>query len=185
MNNPDELVADDSDDLVLAITSDDSLLHVGPASGVTAHLAPRISARPEVASQRTSPSPFTPHAVTRATVEATPAGSIQLFDASGVRLTIRSPRKNPTVVAVHPPDVVPEQVLLARISAALDHMQSALDANPDLGKDGPIQHDSVPRPEGSLVEVLTQLAALFEPLDPRIATNRGNWLHNLAHAAGF
>ena len=184
MNDVEDVMAD-SEQLVLAITSDDSLLHVGSASGVIAHLAYSAPVTPEVASLRRSTTPFTPHATTHATVEATPTSSIQLFDASGTRLTIRSPRKNPTLAAVHPPDVSSETGLLARISAALDQMQSALDANPQLGKDGPIQHDSVPRPDGSLVEVLTQLAAFFEPLDPRIATNRGNWLHNLAHAAGF
>lgn len=185
MNNSQDLVADhDSDVLVLAITSDDSLLHVGGASGVLAHLAPPIPPRPGAA-PRSSPPRFTPHAVTGTTVDATPGSCLQLFDDSGVRLTIRSPRKNSTLVAVHPRDVVSERVLLARISAALDHLQSTLDANPHLGKDGPIQHDSVPRPEGSLIEVLTQLATFFEPLDPRIPSNRGNWLHNLAHAAGF
>ena len=183
MNNAQDSTADDSEVFVLAITSDDSLLHVGSADGVMAHLAP-VRARPE-APLRTTRSLLTPHAVTLAAAEASPARSIQLFDAAGVRLTIRSPRKNPTMAAVQPPDVLPEKYLLARISAVLDNMQSALDANPDLGKDGPLRHDSVPRPEGSLVEVLTQLAASFEPLDPQIRSNRGNWLHNLAHAAGF
>ncbi len=181
MNNSEDLVDFDTDVLVLAISSDDSMLHVGSASGVLAHLAPPSPKRPG----RPSPPHFTPHAVTRTAVGVTPGSCLQLFDVSGVRLTIRSPRKNSTLAAVHPPEVVPERALLARISAALDHMQSVLDANPALGKDGQIQHDSVPRPEGSLIEVLTQLAVFFDPLDPKIQTNRGNWLHNLAHAAGF
>jgi hypothetical protein len=183
MNNAQDFTADDSGALVLAITRDDTLLHVGSAGGVVAHLAP-VRGRPK-APLRTTRSLFTPHAVTLEAVEVSPARSIQLFDAAGVRLTIRSPLKNPTVAAVQPPDVLPEKYLLARISAVLDHMQAALDANPDLGKDGPLQHDSVPRPEGSLAEVLSQLAASFEPLDPQTPSNRGNWLHNLAHAAGF
>ncbi|HEY5845437.1 MAG TPA: hypothetical protein VIT42_01485 [Microlunatus sp.] len=177
-------MADDSELLVLAIAHDDTLLHVGSAAEVLAHLAPSIPGRPQ-SSSSTGSHAFTLPAGTRISVKSTPAISLQLFDSRGVRLTIHSPRKHPAVAAVFPPDTVPERVLLARISAVLDHMQKALDANPDLGKDGRIQHDSVPRPDGSLIDVLTQLAALFEPLDPRIPTNRGNWLHNLAHAAGL
>ena len=183
MNNTAALVADDSELLVPGHRQRRRPAPRGSASGVMAHLAtPSGPAGGGVAANVAAPFMRTR---ARATVEATPASSIQLFDASGVRLTIRSPRKNPTVAAVYPPDVVSETALLARIAAALDHMQSALDANPDLGQDGPIHHDAVPRPEGLLVEVLTQLAAFFEPLDPKISTNRGNWLHNLAHAAGF
>lgn len=184
-NSNDVVVSDDSDTLVLVITSDDTLLHAGSGSGVIAHLAPAKSPAPEASSLGSEPPRFAPHVLTRAAVEAEPASSLQLFDAAGVRLTIRAPKKGGQLVAVYPPDVVSEDALLARISAALDHMQSVLDADPDLGKDGPIQHDAVPRPEGSLVEVLTELSAFFEPLDPRIPPSRGNWLHNLAHAAGF
>jgi hypothetical protein len=75
-----------------------------------------------------------------------------------------------------------QRVLLRRIRESLDLGQSVLSAHPELGNQGPNVPPAteVPRPEGSYPEVLERLAFEFSPLAPG---NRGNWLHNLYHAA--
>lgn len=188
----------DPDELVLAISNDDTVLHVGSAHAVRGHL---LRSRPipprqpgelpgavpaELIAPPSQPD-FAPHALRLADIAQTPLpAGLQLFDARGQRLTLTGLAAQSTFRAVIPADVVPEAVMLARITAALDHMDALLAHEPELGNDPPRQHAEVPRPQGcTLPEVLAELEGFFFPLDPDIASNRGNWLHNLAHAAGL
>jgi hypothetical protein len=75
------------------------------------------------------------------------------------------------------------RILLRRINAALDRAQAYLTEHPEAGDQGPNfpVETEVPRPTGSYQSVLAQLSGLFVPLEGQ--SNRGNWFHNLWHAA--
>lgn len=194
------------DELVLAISSNDSILHVGTAQAVRDHLLAKRSSSPGPPPPPPPPGPpppegadpvelagppsrprFEPHLMRLSEASLTPLPSgLQLFDARGQRLTLTGLGAAASFRAVLPPDVVSEEVLLARIAAALDHLDELLVQQPELGVDPPRRHVQVPRPQGcTLPDVLAELDRSFFPLDPNIASNRGNWLHNLAHAAGL
>ena len=78
-------------------------------------------------------------------------------------------------------EVVDEQVLLLRIGRALGYMQAMLDRKPELGQVAPGHVvTETPHPQGTLAEVLQQLAREFGPMNPETMPNRGGWLHLLA-----
>ena len=109
-----------------------------------------------------------------------------LTDAARRRPPALTALRDPTVFAPADDDARPSQAdLLRRIDEALDFAQSYLSAHPEAGNQGvgiPAATE-VPRPHGSYPEVLEALAAELSPLDPDVQSNRGNWFHNLWHAA--
>jgi len=153
-------------DLALAIDDEDRTLHVGPATAVLAHLRASDGEQPE--------------SVAHASAESAGADRpvLRVYDSQGRPLGTEGVRASDATVD--------ESTLLRRIETALAHMQSVLDEDPGRFQAGPDAPEvtAVPRPQGSLQEVLQQLAeafALQEKDDPR---NKGNWFHMLAHAAG-
>jgi hypothetical protein len=151
----------DGDALLLAIAPDNATVHVGPANLMAGHVSLGL------------------HAATAKLRAPLPLPTLELFDESGRRLTpvwvggqltfTLDPTQAPT----------DEQLLLDRIDAALAQLQVQQDLKPL--PNGPAD-GRVPRPVGSLPEVIGKLAVEFDFLSP--APNRGNWLHQLAHAAG-
>lgn len=155
MNSADpSLVA--SGDLILAISADHTFLHAGTADALLAHLpGEHDDAHPD-------------------------ARVIELYDGAGRRL-------RPVVTA----DLVvtgfaaedgpgdPDAVA-ARVATALELAQKRLDTDPDLGRQQSLPPATeVPRPAGSLADVL---AALDAELDVRPGPgHRAGWFHNLFH----
>jgi hypothetical protein len=104
-------------------------------------------------------------------------GEPDYFDQQGRPLALVTSQNGTSVFTVDlRVPAVAESVLLGRINAALDHLREVQIGSPD-GEGG-----EVPRPTGSLEHVLGQLAIAFDFLED---SNKGNWFHNLAHAAGL
>jgi hypothetical protein len=109
-------------------------------------------------------------------------GEPDYFDQEGRPLALVTAQNGTSVFTVDMRvPAVAESVLLGRINAALDHLQEVL--NEQISEGLPDDEGGeVPRPTGSLDHVLGQLAIAFDNLED---TNKGNWFHNLAHAAGI
>lgn len=156
-------------DLVLAISSDNHMLHVGPAAEMVNHLRGDPAAKQlefyDARGQRRS------------------IDSLESLEGDGAEAQAAGNGGVEDVMRTAPPELGKnQQVLLRRIRAALDFAQTVLTARPELGEQGPNfpVETEVPRPHGSYPEVLEQLTVAFDSLAP---SNRGNWLHNLYHAA--
>lgn len=164
----------DAETVLLAVSDDDRTVHVGSAGAMAAHL----------------------------TTEGGLAQSAVSFEFFGPDGQPWSPGKVNGAFALQPTPGAPPtdpQLLLDRIDAALAHMQVYLDRHPELGAgSGQVAGESrfvaqrsgqlllaarVPRPTGTLPQVLAALQAEYDFLAP--SPTRGNWLHNLAHAAGL
>jgi hypothetical protein len=201
-------------ELILGITDDDKALHIATRVDLGAHfvgLRPGGGPRPRpsrgfTATRRDvfvdvfvgwSGNEDERRALPRGTLAELEPGEFVLpddrhptwefFDATGRRLS-REEVEHP---AVAPEDtdptaeVVDEQVLLLRVARALGYLQAILDRRPELGQLAPGQViTETPHPEGTLAEVIEQLASEFGPMNPNTMPNRGGWLHLLAHAAG-
>jgi hypothetical protein len=142
----------DGNEYVLAIMPNNRSLHVGMADSAAPHMAgDSLEGEPDYYDKNGRPLVL---------ITAQNGNSVFTLD-------LRSPG-------------VAEAVLLARINAALDHLQEVL--NEQIRDGVPGEVGEVPRPSGSLEVVLGQLAIAFDFLDD---TNKGNWFHNLAHAAGI
>ena len=142
----------DGSEYVLAIMPDNRSLHVGMADSAALHMSgDRIDGEPDYYDMTGRPLILT-----------------REFGTWVFELNTRAAS-------------VPENVLLGRINAALDHLQEVL--NEQISEGLPDDEGGeVPRPTGSLDHVLGQLAIAFDNLED---TNKGNWFHNLAHAAGI
>jgi hypothetical protein len=102
---------------------------------------------------------------------------VEYYDPTGHRLLLTTVASGYSWNIDASQGTVDEQVLLDRIDTALKHLQVVADGNPP---PVPIEGE-VPRPTGSLPEVLDALVREFAISE---SPNRGNWLHLLAHAAG-
>lgn len=150
-------MAIDSDTVVLTIARDNRALHVGGAGNTAAHVI----------------------------AVGTRAVDVSYYDPGGQLLRLVKVHDGRWGFAVNetvPP--VSERVLLNRIDTALVNMQTILDGQLD-SQLAPVSAAAgpVPRPTGPLPAVLSALAAAFGDLEP--FNNQGNWLHQLAHAAGL
>jgi hypothetical protein len=197
-------------ELILAITNDDKALHIATRVDLGAHfvgLRPGGGPRPRPGRGFTatrgdvfvdwSGNEDESRALPRGTLAELEPGEFVLpddrhptwefFDATGRRLSreevehhaVAPEEPGPTV------EVVDEQVLLLRVARALGYLQAILDRRPELGQIAPGHViTETPHPEGTLAEVVEQLASEFGPMNPNTMPNRGGWLHLLAHAAG-
>lgn len=178
-------------DFVVAIGVDNTMLHVGRAEDLTDHLVASRS-HAEVESKlgifHQIDEDETSHELS--------SRSLEFFDGQGRRLVLR---RRDSGAAFFLKDQFTQQaiepgLLLDRINLALSHMQEVLDKHPELGDGGSIvigkdeipqgRHTRVPRPAGSLNEVLSALAVLFFPAGSLHPTHVRGWFHNLGHAAG-
>lgn len=172
-------------ELVLAIAASDKALHVGPADDLGAHF---VGLQPGG-----GPPPGPGHAEFPGGGQLTelrhPQSSLwHFFDSTGRALT-RAEAEHPEAHTAHEPadptEVVDEQVILLRVARALGYFQALLDLDPRLGEIAPNQFvTEIPHPDGSLAEVMAELAPHFGILNPRVMANRGGWLHRMAHKAG-
>src|SRR5215217_963272 len=131
-------------DLALAIDDDDRTLHVGPASAVLEHLRAAEAEQPE--------------SVAHASAESAGEGTrlaLRVYDSQGRPWGAEGLERSSATVD--------ESTLLRRIDTALGHMQRVLDDDPGEFQSGPDAPEvtAVPRPQGSLQEVLQQLADAF------------------------
>jgi hypothetical protein len=171
-------------DLLLCISPDNRMLHVGPAAEVLPHVA--LSAAVNTGARAVQrPAPLEVFDVTGRRVA--PEELQRLADA-GTRRARQAPDgfgDPDRFVPVQRPARVSKRVLLRRIYASLDFAQAYLTEHPEAGNQGPSipPATQVPRPVGTYPEVLQALAAQLAPLDPDVQSNRGNWFHNLWHAA--
>jgi hypothetical protein len=102
---------------------------------------------------------------------------LDYFDGDGRPLMLLRSRNGTSLFEVNPAGTqVDDEVLLERIDTALAHMQVVQNQQGQAS-------DEVPRPLGSLEEVLRELGNAFDNLVT--VPTKGNWLHNLSHAAGF
>jgi hypothetical protein len=155
-------------DLVMAISTDNSFLHVTLLAEMVSHLHQHAEASEAVPSEA-------------AAAHTHDERVVQFYDAQGYRLV---PNLNPdlrlvgfTVDHDHQTDA---EVLLARIDEALDAAQARLDADPDLGVQQSLPPaTAVPRPTGSVAEVMDSLESEFG-LHPGHG-HRAGWFHNLFH----
>ena len=178
-------------DLLLCISPDNHMLHVGPAREVLPHVALSATTTTKSRSQR-------------------PPQPLEVYDIRGVRI---SPDRLPQLASagegseaearegiskrsdpfMEPTRFVPSaggerqsrRVLLRRVNQALDFAQAYLTAHPEAGFRGPgiPRATEVPRSDGGYADLLQVLATELSPLDPNVHSNRGNWFHNLWHAA--
>ena len=165
--------------LLLCISPDNHMLHVGPALDVMAHVLVDV-----------------------APIESIPPTPLEVYDITGRRLTFKEIGDLAGAVAGEPAPLerqgrsiifappakdgcVTEATLLRRIGESLDFAQSYLTAHPEAGDQGPNVPPvtEVPRPQGSYAEVLEGLAGELFPLNPNTQTHSANWFHNLWHAA--
>lgn len=199
-------------DLLLCISPDNRMMHIGPASEVLRHVAVSAAAggspaQPS-ATARTAPKrmPVTAH-------QPSTAAPLEVYDIAGRRIPpdrlaeLAQPGApsqptagRDTVLArrlpggFDDPEHFPpagsshresRRTLLRRINESLDFAQAYLTEHPQAGYQGPgiPPATEVPRPTGTYAEVLQALASQLAPLDPNVQSNRGNWFHNLWHAA--
>ena len=100
---------------------------------------------------------------------------LEYYDDTGRPLRLRKDLDTWTFATDDRSSRVDGPVLLNRIDAALHHMQVV--------EDGQESQRTVPHPIGPLPAVLGELATGFDSLGG--VQNQGNWLHQLAHAAGL
>lgn len=178
-------------DLLLCISPDNRMLHVGRAPEVLPHVALSAAVAPTARAIQ-QPAPLEVYDVTGRRV---PPQELQhladVADPGGMSAARRAKRTPGSFtdpdrfVPVHHPDRETRRTLLRRVNASLDFVQAYLTAHPEAGYQGPgvPAATEVPRPEGTYAEVLQGLADQLYPLDPNVQSNRGNWFHNLWHAA--
>jgi hypothetical protein len=164
-------------DLVLGISPANDLMHVGPASALLHHLSVATAQNLALTSSTSA------------------LDEMEYFDIVGrpVSLTEFAQQASSGATADFGRDSGPvkgkdpwakrRRILLRRINAALDFAQAYLTEHPEAGNQGPNfpVETEVPRPTGSYQSVLAQLSGLFVPLEG--LSHRGNWFHNLWHAA--
>ncbi len=185
------------EDLVLALGGDDRVLHVVPRDRLPKHFK---AGRPTVTHGRATSVPTAP--VLTATTGRRPRVDVHdlelhhaVFSGAGVEVvawqyydqTGRELFPGPTgEFARGPGPAVPEEQLLIRMSRALGYLQAILDTStvPEIERDRRIGR-RVPRPTGTLAEVLPTLPGLFGFFPGDQIPNDGGWLHRLAHAAGL
>ena len=179
-------------DLLLCISPDNRMLHVGPAVEVIPHVA--LSAT-TAAKSRTQRPPQALEVYDIRGVRITPARLRQLAatgkGTSGAELRQggakgSDPFGDPTrFVPSGDGERQSRRVLLRRVNEALDFAQAYLTGHPESGFRGPgiPRATEVPRGDGGYADVLQVLATELSPLDPDVHSNRGNWFHNLWHAA--
>jgi len=156
-------MAIDNDTNVLTIAEDDSALHVGRAEYAAIHFGGAGSSTTAIKRASTT--------------------TIEHYDPTGQRLRMVKVAGGWGVAADGSPPV-PEQILLDRVDTALRHMQAVLEEQGGGTRLAPVIYEGdVPRPTGPLPAVLSKLSVEFEYLIP--SPSRGNWLHQLAHAAGL
>ena len=153
-------------ELVLAISSDNTFLHVDELGSLIGHL------------HRHAEESAAPSAAAHTHDERV----VQFFDAMGYRLL---PKLNPDLqlvgFTVSADDPMSAELLLARIGEALDAAQARLDADPELGNQQSLPAaTAVPRPTGSLADVLGSLAEEFD-MGSAHGGHRAGWFHNLFH----
>lgn len=171
-------------DLLLCISPDNTMLHVGRAPEVLPHVA--LSASTAASARgRKRPVPLEVYDITGRRVP--PRELPRLVTAPGHRVE-RPPGEFGDPDSFEPVrgrDRESRRTLLRRIESSLDFVQAYLTAHPEAGYQGPgiPPVTEVPRPRGTYPEVLQALADQLYPLDPHVHSNRGNWFHNLWHAA--
>lgn len=174
--------------VVLAISHDNLMVHCGPAVDLIAHVGVAAHNPPIAAPAPTRPPMLLRRTTGGAPLTGRPLGGpmLEYFDIHGEGLGAPRGGAFAPLAAGEPVDLkARRRILLARIDEGLDNLQRALDENPELGNRGPGLPPllAVPRPTGSYRDVVTELADWFFPLNPQIHLNRGNWFHNLWHAA--
>ncbi|HEY5979702.1 MAG TPA: hypothetical protein VIT41_08705 [Microlunatus sp.] len=179
-------------DLLLCISPDNRMLHVGPAAEVIPHVALSATSASRTRTRR-------------------PPQPLEVYDLRGARISPDRLRRLATA-GEHPADTelregiakssdpfsdpqrfVPagkevrqsRRLLLHRVNEALDFVQAYLTAHPEAGFRGPgiPRATEVPRSKGGYADLLQVLATELSPLDPAVHSSRGNWFHNLWHAA--
>lgn len=179
-------------DLLLCISPDNRMLHVGPAAEVLPHVALSATSTSRSRTQR-------------------PPQPLEVYDLRGARIApdrlrqLASAGDRPAGTELRegiartpdpfsdPHRFVPagkemrqsRRILLRRVNEALDFAQAYLTEHPEAGSRGPgiPRATEVPRSDGGYAALLAVLAAELSPLDPNVHSNRGNWFHNLWHAA--
>jgi hypothetical protein len=178
-------------DLLLCISPDNTMLHVGPAAEVLPHVALSAEAQPAAAKTQLrlppAPKPLEVYDITGRRVPPVRLPELAQPTDGGATAARRrggfgDPNRFPPVDHPSRPD---RRRLRRRINQSLDFAQAYLTAHPEAGQRGPgiPPATDVPRPRGGYAEVLQALADQLSPLDPNVQTNRGNWFHNLWHAA--
>ncbi|BBH68631.1 hypothetical protein ACTI_53160 [Actinoplanes sp. OR16] len=153
----------DADALMLAIRDDNRFLHVGPGGIALAHLREEETGVPlDYGEGARDPFDF--------------------FDGDGVRW-LREPPGTGLRLVPADAEVTPPRFLLDRIDAVLAHMQVVLNETPGFGSVPGPPMVRVPRPEGTLPEVMVRLDELFRGLRPP-QPDKGSFFHMLAHLAG-
>jgi hypothetical protein len=179
-------------DLLLCISPDNRMLHVGPAREVLPHVALSATTTTKSRTQR-PPQPLEVYDIRGARIS--PDRLPQLASAGGASsdAELREGISKTTDPFADPTRFVPtiggerqtRRVLLRRVNQALDFAQAYLTAHPEAGSRGPgiPTATEVPRSHGGYADLLQVLANELSPLDPNVHSNRGNWFHNLWHAA--
>jgi hypothetical protein len=171
-------------DLLLCISPDNQMLHVGPASEVLPHVALSATVDPQA---RAAPAP-SPLEVYDVEGRRIPPDRLQQLADSGAAAARRAAGgfDDPDrFLPVRGRERESRRTLLRRINESLDFAQAYLREHPVAGNQGPgiPAATEVPRPRGTYAEVLQALSAQLAPLDPNVQSNRGNWFHNLWHNA--
>lgn len=155
------------DDLVAAISTDASFLHVGTVEGLLAHAYSQHLPAAPTGGDDTAP--------------AHDDRTVTFYDEQGVRLQPLVSAELAVVGFEAPEDTAAEpDLVLSLLARALDLAQQRLDEHPELGKQQSLPAATlVPRPEGALAEVLADLRREFDiHTGP---SHRAGWFHNLFH----
>lgn len=150
---------------VVALTVDDTLLHIAPAAEVLAHLADEAG-RPG----------------------ALDARMWQFFATDGTALVqVTDPVTGAVTLGPDPAATAPEELdrrlLLDRIDSFLARVQVELTRDLLTGIASP--HRRVPRLDGDLPDVVTGLAAVLTVPTSVTQPDSRDWVHNLGHRLGF
>ena len=150
---------------IVALTVDDTLLHIAPAAEVLAHLADEAG----------QPGALDP-------------GTWQFFAKDGTPLhQVTDPVTEVVTLepdaAAAPPEELDRTLLLDRIDVFLARVQVELTRDLLAGVD-PV-HRRVPRFTGDLPDVVTGLAAVLTVPVSVVQPHSKNWVHNLGHRLGL
>ena len=164
-DTPDATPDRETSEPVVALTVDDSLLHVAPAAEVLSHLL----------------------------AEAGPNGSLdpsqwEFFGRDGTMLALEADPATgaPTLVenaAAGEPSDLDRRLLLDRIDAFLARAQVTLTRELQIGVSS--VHRRVPRLTGDLPDVVAGLALLMSLPESVNQPHSRNWVHNLGHRLGI
>jgi hypothetical protein len=179
-------------DLLLCISPDNRMLHVGPAREVLPHVALSATTATKSRTQR-PPKPLEVYDIRGARISPDRLPKLASAGGASSDAELREGISKTTDPFADPTRFVPtiggehqtRRVLLRRVNQALDFAQAYLTAHPEAGSRGPgiPTATEVPRSHGGYADLLQVLANELSPLDPNVHSNRGNWFHNLWHAA--